>query len=115
MLNMACHLHDPLIDQIPQLYSDLDTNPFGTQPADANIWMGTGGIRTPLYFKGYDSLLVQIVGATYIRWYSPSKASKLYVRGTNGSRGLQGAMSEVDCELEDYEQHPLAKDCAYSE
>lgn len=104
----------PLLDQIPALYSDVDRNPCGVQPTNVNIWMGTGGTRTPLHFDSYDNLLVQLVGAKYVRLYSREETTKLYV-SSNKTYGLQGNMSDVDCEVDDFGKHPLAKDCPYQE
>jgi hypothetical protein len=105
----------PLLDQIPALCSDIDMNPCGVQPTNINIWMGTGGTRTPLHFDSYDNLLVQLVGAKYVRLYDRECSQQLYVSKKDTSYGGQGNMSELDCEREDYERHPLAKDCNYKE
>jgi lysine-specific demethylase 8 len=104
----------PLLNQVPSLYCDVEKNPCGIQPTNINIWMGTGGTRTPLHYDSYDNLLVQLVGAKYIRLYAEEDKSKLYISSQKGY-ALQGNMSELDCEMEDFEKHPLAKDCAYQE
>jgi hypothetical protein len=107
----------PLLDQIPMLQGDLDMRPTLCGPGGPShvyIWMGTGGTRTPLHFDSYDNLFVQVVGAKYIRLYSPSETSKLYV-SSKSVYGLQGNMSEVDCEQEDWEKHPSAREAAYTE
>jgi lysine-specific demethylase 8 len=104
----------PLLDQIQALYDDVETNPCGLKPTNVNVWIGTGGTRTPLHFDSYDNLLVQLVGAKYVRLYGPGETPKLYV-AKDKSYGLQGNMSGVDCEKEDFEAHPLAKNCSYTE
>jgi lysine-specific demethylase 8 len=104
----------PLLDQIPALYSDVEQNPCGVNPTNVNVWMGTGGTRTPLHFDSYDNLLVQVVGAKYVRLYAREHTSKLYV-SKNKSYGLQGNMSDLNCEMEDFEKHPKAEDCPYQE
>lgn len=104
----------PLLEQIRELCDDVDRNPCGVDPTNINAWIGTGGTRTPLHFDSYDNLLVQIVGVKYVRLYHPTEASKLYV-SKDRKFGLQGNMSDLECELEDYESHPLAKDAEYSE
>ncbi|KAL3918168.1 MAG: hypothetical protein SGILL_004366 [Bacillariaceae sp.] len=104
----------PLLDQIPSLFLDVEDDPCGVNPTNVNVWMGTGGTRTPLHFDSYDNLLVQIVGAKYVRLYAREHTPKLYV-STNKSYGLQGNMSDLDCEMEDFTKHPLAKDCPYEE
>jgi hypothetical protein len=107
----------PLLDQIPMLQGDLNMRPTlcgSMGPSHVYTWMGTGGTRTPLHFDSYDNLFVQVVGAKYVRLYSPSETSKLYV-GSKSAYGLQGNMSEVNCEQEDWQQHPLAKEATYTE
>jgi lysine-specific demethylase 8 len=104
----------PLLDQIPALYQDVERNPCGVKPTNVNIWMGSGGTRTPLHYDSYDNLLVQLVGSKYVRLYSSEDTPKLY-GSTNRSYGLQGNMSDVDCEMEDFDKHPLVKDCNYQE
>lgn len=76
--------------------------------------MGTGGTRTPLHYDSYDNLLVQLVGAKYVRIYGKEETGKLYVSKV-GTYGSQGNMSAVDCERENFEQHPLARDAKFQE
>jgi hypothetical protein len=104
----------PLLDQIVALYDQVETKPCGIEPTNVNIWMGTGGTRTPLHFDSYDNLLVQLVGAKYVRLYDRDATPNLYV-SQDKSYGLQGNMSNLDCEREDFTQHLLAKDCPYKE
>jgi len=104
----------PLLNQIPALCNDIEMNPCGVRPTNVNIWMGTGGTRTPLHFDSYDNLLVQLVGAKYVRLYEKESSPQLYV-SKDKKYGGQGNMSELDCEQEDFEKHPLAKDCNYTE
>jgi lysine-specific demethylase 8 len=104
----------PLLNQISNLHDDVPKTPFGLEPTNINIWLGTGGTRTPLHFDSYDNLFVQLVGAKYVRLYRPDQTSKLYV-SKDSKYGLQGNMSQVNCEMEDFDSHPLAKDCEYTE
>jgi hypothetical protein len=104
----------PLLNQIPALCNDIDMSPGGVRPTNVNIWMGTGGTRTPLHFDTYDNLLVQLVGAKYVRLYRKESSPQLYV-SKDKSYGGQGNMSELDCEREDFEKHPLSEDCSYTE
>ena len=104
----------PLLDQIEALYEDVERNPCGLHPTNVNVWIGTGGTRTPLHFDSYDNILVQVVGAKYVRLYDTKQTPQLYV-SKDKSYGLQGNMSEIDCEMEDFEKHPLAKSCPYRE
>ncbi len=104
----------PLLNQIPALCKDINMKPCGVKPTNINIWMGTGGTRTPLHFDSYDNLLVQLVGAKYVRLYKKESSSRLYV-SKDKSYGGQGNMSDLDCEREDFEKHPLAKECSYTE
>jgi len=81
--------------------------------------MGTGGTRTPLHFDSYDNLLVQIVGVKYVRLYDPKWTSKLYVKNMQDSiddkYASQGNMSSIECECEDYDKRPLAKEAEHTE
>ncbi|KAL3936264.1 MAG: hypothetical protein SGBAC_008390 [Bacillariaceae sp.] len=104
----------PLLDQIPALYQDVPHQPYGLMPTNVNIWMGTGGTRTPLHFDSYDNVFVQLVGAKYVRLYDRSETSHLYV-STESQYGLQGNMSAVNCEMEDFTKHPDAKNAKYTE
>jgi len=114
--NVAYLAQHPLLNQIPGLCSDIDMTPFGIQPTNTNIWIGTGGTRTPLHFDSYDNLLVQLVGAKYVRLYEKECSQQLYVNvNKDSSFGGQGNMSELDCERENYKRHPLAKDCNFKE
>jgi hypothetical protein len=112
--NIAYLAQHPLLDQIPCLYDDVPSKPHGLEPTNVNIWMGTGGTRTPLHFDSYDNAFVQLVGAKYVRLYDKDQTSKLYV-SDDSKYGLQGNMSRVNCEIEDYDAHPLAKDAEYTE
>ena len=104
----------PLLDQIPALCRDIDMTPCEIQPTNINIWMGTGGTRTPLHFDTYDNLLVQIVGAKYVRLYKKEYTSQLYV-STDKNYGAQGNMSDLDCERENFDLHPRSRECEYTE
>jgi len=107
----------PLSSQIPSLQDDLDIRPIlcgRCGPSHVYTWMGTGGTRTPLHYDSYDNLFVQVVGAKYVRLYDPSEASKLYA-SSKSAYGLQGNMSDIDCEREDWEEHPLAREAVYTE
>ena len=116
-INVAYLAQHPLLDQIPSLQNDIDTNPslLKSPISYKNIWMGTGDTRTPLHYDSYDNLFVQIAGVKYVRIYDASESSKLYTLTNDASVGVQRNMSELNCELEDYEKHPLAKDAKYVE
>lgn len=108
----------PLFEQIPDLLHDIELPSLCGEggPSNVNAWIGTGGTRTPCHFDTYDNLLVQIVGVKYIRCFHPNQSNKLYVmKDTDSSYGKQGNMSALNCEMEDYDLHPLAKDATYSE
>ncbi|GKZ00957.1 hypothetical protein MPSEU_001047200 [Mayamaea pseudoterrestris] len=107
----------PLLNQITSLKDDLDMSPSiigPSGPTHVYLWIGTGGTRTPLHFDSYDNLFVQLVGAKYVRLYSANETSKLYVN-KQCAYGLQGNMSDVDCEREDFDKHPLAREAAFEE
>jgi hypothetical protein len=107
-----------LFEQIEDLKKDviIPTECGKAGPSQANVWIGTGGTRTPLHFDSYDNLFVQVVGSKYIRLYDKSETSKLYViKGNGNTHTSQGNMSAVDCEKEDYSLHPQAISAKYTE
>ena len=110
---MAQH---PLTDQILSLQSDLDPKPIlcGPEgPSHVYFWFGTGGTRTPLHYDSYENLFVQTVGVKYVRLYGSSETARLYVN--KSGYGLQGNMSDVDCENEDFARHPLAETAVFQD
>lgn len=116
--NIAYLAQHPLLDQIPELFDDVEAQPAGVKPTVVNAWVGTGGTRTPLHFDSYDNLLVQVVGAKYVRMYDPRYTESLYViskTSSEDSLGRQGNMSALCCEREDFNEHPFAKDVPYTE
>lgn len=110
-----------LFEQIPTLLDDIVPSPRlcgEAGPTHVNVWVGTGGTRTPLHFDTYDNLFVQVVGIKYVRIYATSETDKLYVirkDDASCSFGMQGNMSAVDCELEDYGTYYKARDAIYKE
>ncbi len=118
MQNVAYLAQHTLMDQMPGLWEDVDVsspNLCGMDgPTQVNVWMGTGGTRTPLHFDSYDNWLIQLVGVKYVRIYPKNASKSLYV-SQDSSYGLQGNMSCLDCELEDFEKHPLAEAIRYEE
>ncbi|KAL7566983.1 hypothetical protein ACA910_019913 [Epithemia clementina (nom. ined.)] len=109
-----------LLDQIPEIGQELEMAPAlcGPQgPLHVNVWIGTGGTRTPLHYDSDDNILVQLVGAKYIRLYAPRETPNLYVEDKEMSRGygLQRNMSQLDCEQEDWRSHPLAENVEFQE
>jgi len=116
-LKVAYLAQHPLLSQILSLQSDLPMSfdLCGSDgPSHVYLWMGTGVTRTPLHFDSYDNLFVQIVGAKYIRLYERRETPNLYV-SQKEAFGLQGNLSEVDCERENLIKHPLALSAPYRE
>lgn len=110
--------HHCLSNQIPELLQDFAsaTMLVGEQiPVRVNIWMKSGGARTPLQLDSCNNLLVQIVGANYIRLYCHEESQKLYVINKDTDGLFPRAVSALNCELEDFESHPLARDANYQE
>lgn len=107
----------PLVDQLPALTRDILMTPrlCRSPPLHRNVWMGTGGTRTPLHYDSYDNLLIQLVGYKYVRVYATSETDKLYVIRGDGGVSAQGNMSAVNCELEDFDEHPMALDALHEE
>lgn len=117
-LSVAYLAQHPLLDQIPELCRDIEIHPrlCGNPPFARNIWMGTGGTRTPLHFDS-DNLLVQIVGYKYVRVFGTCETEKLYViRGGNKCDvSAQGNMSAENCELPNWDEYPMVRDAKYQE
>ncbi|GAX27868.1 hypothetical protein FisN_13Hh020 [Fistulifera solaris] len=109
----------PLLEQIPALKEFVDVSPLlcGTQgPTHTNVWLGSAGTRTPLHYDSYDNWLVQVVGVKYVRLYPAEEQAKLYVISkTTSGAAAQGNMSALNCEDEDWQQHPLAQSASYTE
>jgi hypothetical protein len=110
--------HHGLSNQIPELLQDVESASVlvGEQiPVDVNIWMKSGGARIPLQRDSHNNLLFQIAGANYVRLYCQEESPKLYIRSNNTDGFLAGATSALNCELEDFESHPLARNANYQE
>ncbi|PYH96716.1 GTP-binding protein Obg/CgtA [Aspergillus ellipticus CBS 707.79] len=61
-----------------------DSDDLDRPPADPfiNTWMGPSWTISPLHHDQYDNIFVQVVGAKYIRLYSPhTLASQIYPKG----------------------------------
>ena len=117
--NVVYLAQHPLLEQVPSLKEFVDTSPplCGSQgPTHTHVWLGSAGTRTPLHFDSYDNWLVQVVGVKYVRLYPAQEQSMLYVISkTAGGTAAQGNMSALNCEDEDWHQHPLAQDASFTE
>ncbi len=67
----------------------------------------------PLQCDSRKRLLVQIVGAIYLRLYAEGEGSKLCMQGV--ADVAEGNRTTVECELEDFEGHPRARDAVFEE
>jgi lysine-specific demethylase 8 len=87
-----------LFTQLPRLRNDIPTpdlchtsppphplSPSMNKPELplplVNAWFGPAGTITPLHTDGYHNLLAQVVGAKYVRLYSPLDSEALCPRG----------------------------------
>lgn len=109
-----------LFDQLPNLLRDVGrlptTSDINCPNLRRNVWIGTGGTRTPLHFDSSDNFFVQIAGSKYIRLYGTDQTDKLYVIIHAGEGyAKQQNMSAVNCEREDFLKHPKAADAKYME
>ena len=92
-----------LLSQIPSLEKVIPPQlelcgPSG--PLHINVWIGTGGTRTPLHYDSYDNVLIQLVGIKYVRVYNINQSTKLPLL-SDASYGKQGNMSSFNCEVEE--------------
>lgn len=101
-----------LFQQIPALRNDIQVPDFcwadvPPHPTDAaknqapvdvpqlNAWFGPAKTITPLHTDGYHNLLCQVVGAKYVRLYSPDETARLRPRGMEHGVDM-GNTSELD-------------------
>lgn len=103
----------PLTAQIMSLQSDLDMQPE-LNGSQVNVCMCLGGTRTRLRYDMCSNIFIQLVGASYVRLYNQKDSPNLYI-SKSSVFGSQGSYSDVDCEQEDWKQHPKARAAVYTE
>lgn len=114
--NASVVMHHRLMHQIPELRQYVEVAPplcGELGPSNINVWMRSGGSRMPLQCDSRKRLLVQIVGAIYLRLYAEGEGSKLCMQGV--ADVAEGNRTTVECELEDFEGHPRARDAVFEE
>ncbi|KAJ3039932.1 Lysine-specific demethylase 8 [Rhizophlyctis rosea] len=115
--------HD-LFAQMPQLRGDIVTPDYcyvatGDEESDSeneedvvtNAWVGPAGTVTPLHTDPRHNLFAQVVGAKYVRLYSPEETPNLYPH----EEGMLSNTSSVDVEDPDLEMFPRFQEAKYVE
>jgi [histone H3]-dimethyl/trimethyl-L-lysine36 demethylase len=70
--------------------------------AAVNAWLGPPGTVTPLHTDPHNNLLCQVVGAKYVRLYSPAHNEHMYPHQS----GLTTNSSRVDARAPDLDAFP---------
>jgi lysine-specific demethylase 8 len=101
-----------LLDQIPRLNRDIAVPDYALAASEKepimNMWFGPADTISPAHTDPYHNLYAQVVGFKYIRLFSPSETSRLYL-----SEGIMSNTSRVDVEDPDLDQYPDFADAEY--